>query len=83
MRTARPANSPKKGEKKRNPWSDSDASDDDIDGSDLSDAVDGMEVSPRERAGGRRAAASKAKFKFVSSLTRINSLCKCFVLGGF
>lgn len=83
MRTARPANSPKKGEKKRNPWSDSDASDDDVDGSDLSDAVDGMEVSPRERAGGRRAAASKAKFKFVSILTRINYLCKCFVLGGF
>ena len=55
----------KKGEKKKNPWSDSDASD--VDG-DLSDDMDGMEVAPRERAtGGRRAAANKAKFKFVSS----------------
>lgn len=35
-------------------------------GSDLSDAMDSAEVAPRERAGGKRAAASKAKFKFVS-----------------
>merc|ERR1712110_402338 len=56
----------KKGEKKKNPWSDSDASD--VDG-DLSDDMDGMEVAPRERAtGGRRAAAAnKAKFKFDDS----------------
>lgn len=55
----------KKGEKKKNPWSDSDASD--VDG-DLSDVMDDVEVAPRERAtGGRRAAANKAKFKFVSS----------------
>ena len=55
----------KKGDKKKNPWSDSDASD--VEGSDLSDAMDSVDVAPRERAGaGRRAAASKAKFKFVS-----------------
>ena len=35
-------------------------------GSDLSDAMDTAEVAPRQRAGGKRAAASKAKFKFVS-----------------
>ena len=35
-------------------------------GSDLSDAMESAEVAPRERAGGKRAAASKAKFKFVS-----------------
>ena len=35
-------------------------------GSELSDAMDSAEVAPRERAGGKRAAASKAKFKFVS-----------------
>ena len=33
-------------------------------GSDMSDAVG--EVAPRERAGGKRAAAAKAKFNFVS-----------------
>ena len=32
----------------------------------MSDAVGNIEVAPRERAGGKRAAASKAKFKFVS-----------------
>ena len=37
-----------------------------VSGSDMSDAVGHIEVKPRERAGGRRAAASKAKFKFVS-----------------
>ena len=61
----------KKGEKKKNPWSDSDASD--VDG-DLSDVMDDMEVAPRERAtGGRRAAANKAKFKFVSLSIKIFS----------
>ena len=55
----------KKGGKTKNPWSDSDASD--VDGSDLSDAMDSVEVAPRERAGGKRAAASKAKFKFDES----------------
>ena len=61
----------KKGEKKKNPWSDSDASD--VDG-DLSDVMDDMEVAPRERAtGGRRAAANKAKFKFVSLAIKIFS----------
>ena len=35
-------------------------------GSDLSDALDSVVVAPRERAGGRRAAAAKAKFDFVS-----------------
>merc|ERR1711988_1480510 len=57
--------SEKKGGKKKNPWSDSDASD--VEGSDLSDAMDSVEVAPRERAGGKRAAASKAKFKFDDS----------------
>merc|ERR1719410_1994480 len=57
--------SEKKGGKKKNPWSDSDASD--VDGSDLSDAMDSVEVAPRERGGGRRAAANKAKFKFDDS----------------
>ena len=52
----------KKGGKTKNPWSDSDASD--VDDSDLSDAMDSVEVAPRERAGGKRAAASKAKFKY-------------------
>merc|ERR1712012_724604 len=55
----------KKSDKKKNPWSDSDASD--VDGSDLSDAMDSVEVAPRERAGGKRAAANKAKFKFDDS----------------
>ena len=55
----------KKEGKKKNPWSDSDGSD--VEGSDLSDAMDSVEVAPRERAGGKRAAASKAKFKFVST----------------
>ena len=54
----------KKGEKKKNPWEDSDGSG--MSGSDLSDAMESAEVAPRERAGGKRAAASKAKFKFVS-----------------
>merc|ERR1712242_386140 len=57
----------KKGEKKKNPWSDSDASGGDLSGSDMSDAVGNIEVAPRERAGGKRAAASKAKFKFEDS----------------
>merc|ERR1719281_1421458 len=57
----------KKGEKKKNPWSDSDASGGDMSGSDMSDAIGEIEVAPRERAGGRRAAASKAKFKFEDS----------------
>merc|ERR1712013_419987 len=57
----------KKGEKKKNPWSDSDASGGDLSGSDMSDAVGDIEVAPRERAGGKRAAASKAKFKFEDS----------------
>merc|ERR1712029_1105952 len=57
--------SEKKGGKKKNPWSDSDASD--VEGSDLSDAMDSVEVAPRERAGGKRAAANKAKFKFDDS----------------
>jgi len=56
----------KKG-KQKNPWSDSDASGGDLSGSDMSDAVGHIEVKPRERAGGRRAAASKAKFKFEDS----------------
>merc|ERR1712079_917507 len=55
----------KKEGKKKNPWSDSDGSD--VEGSDLSDAMDSVEVAPRERAGGKRAAASKAKFKFDDS----------------
>merc|ERR1712050_572994 len=61
--------SPKKnkGEKKKNPWSDSDASGGDLSGSDMSDAIGDIEVAPRERAGGKRAAASKAKFKFEDS----------------
>merc|ERR1719431_2219902 len=50
-----------------NPWSDSDASGGDLSGSDMSDAVGDIEVAPRERAGGKRAAASKAKFKFEDS----------------
>merc|ERR1712173_568821 len=57
----------KKGEKKKNPWSDSDASGGDMSGSDMSDAIGDIEVAPRERAGGKRAAASKAKFKFEDS----------------
>jgi len=55
----------KKGEKKKNPWEDSDGSG--MSGSELSDAMDSAEVAPRERAGGKRAAASKAKFKFGDS----------------
>ena len=66
----------KKGDKKKNPWSDSDASD--VDGSDLSDAMDSVEVAPRERAGGKRAAANKAKFKFVSSIILIFMKLFCF-----
>lgn len=57
----------KRGEKKKNPWSDSDASGGDMSGSDLSDALDSVVVAPRERAGGRRAAAAKAKFDFDDS----------------
>merc|ERR1719195_2271267 len=57
----------KKGEKKKNPWSDSDASGGDMSEDDLSDAVADIEIAPRERAGGKRAAASKAKFKFEDS----------------
>jgi len=45
----------KKG-KAKNPWSDSDA--DDMSGSDLSDALEDMPVAPRQKAGGRRAAAN-------------------------
>jgi len=63
-----PKKSPKKrAEKKRNPWSDSDASGGDLSGSDLEEVVDKIEVAPRERAGGRRAAAAKATFKFEDS----------------
>merc|ERR1712088_5087 len=54
----------KKGEKKKNPWSDSDASD--VDGSDLSDAMDDVPVAPREKAGGRRAAANIKFDKYKS-----------------
>merc|ERR1712147_253429 len=57
----------KKGEKKKNPWSDSDASGGDMSGSDMSDAVGHIEVAPRQRAGGKRAAAAKATFKFDDS----------------
>jgi hypothetical protein len=35
-------------------------------GSDMSDAIGPIEVAPRQRAGGKRAAAAKATFKFVS-----------------
>ena len=38
----------------------------------MSDAVGDIEVAPRERAGGKRAAASKAKFKFVREHIFIN-----------
>jgi len=62
---AAPKGSAKKGEKKRNPWSDSDDDGGDVSGSDMSDAVG--EVAPRERAGGKRAAAAKAKFNFDES----------------
>jgi len=55
----------KRGEKKKNPWSDSDASGAEMSGSDMSDAE--VKVEPRERAGGKRAAASKAKFNFDDS----------------
>jgi len=55
----------KRGEKKKNPWSDSDASGADMSGSDLSDVE--VKVEPRERAGGKRAAAAKAKFNFDDS----------------
>merc|ERR1712241_1544717 len=55
----------KKGEKKKNPWEDSEGSG--MSDSDLSDAMESAEVAPRERAGGKRAAASKAKFKFGDS----------------
>merc|ERR1712088_930630 len=54
----------KKGEKKKNPWSDSDASD--VEGSDLSDALDDVPVAPREKAGGRRAAANIKFDKYKS-----------------
>merc|ERR1719334_848946 len=48
--------SPAKKGKTKNPWSDSDA--DDVSGSDLSDVLDDVPVAPREKAGGRRAAAN-------------------------
>merc|ERR1712223_1076628 len=54
----------KKGEKKKNPWSDSDASD--VEGSDLSDVLDDVPVAPREKAGGRRAAANIKFDKYKS-----------------
>eukprot|EP00090_Calanus_glacialis_P008645 TRINITY_DN1699_c0_g1_i2.p1 TRINITY_DN1699_c0_g1~~TRINITY_DN1699_c0_g1_i2.p1 ORF type:complete len:1611 (-),score=547.76 TRINITY_DN1699_c0_g1_i2:290-4978(-) len=57
----------KRGEKKKNPWSDSDASGGDVSGSDMSDAIGPIEVAPRQRAGGKRAAAAKATFKFDDS----------------
>ena len=66
----------KKEGKKKNPWSDSDGSD--VEGSDLSDAMDSVEVAPRERAGGKRAAASKAKFKFVSM--RLNNFIELVLI---
>merc|ERR1719394_256617 len=55
----------KKGEKKKNPWSDSDASD--VEGSDLSDVLDDVPVAPREKAGGRRAAANIKFDKYKSA----------------
>merc|ERR1712029_986293 len=64
-KTSKTSPATKKSDKKKNPWSDSDASD--VDGSDLSDAMDSVEIAPRERAGGKRAAANKAKFKFDES----------------
>merc|ERR1711994_255390 len=54
----------KKGEKKKNPWSDSDASD--VEGSDLSDVLDDVPLDPREKAGGRRAAANIKFDKYKS-----------------
>merc|ERR1719220_2075785 len=56
--------SPEKKGKKKNPWSDSDASD--VEGSDLSDAMDDVPVAPREKAGGRRAAANIKFDKYKS-----------------
>ena len=40
--------------------------------------MDSVEVAPRERAGGKRAAANKAKFKFVSSIILIFMKLFCF-----
>merc|ERR1712130_788346 len=54
----------KKKGKKKNPWSDSDVSD--VDGSDLSDVMDDVPVAPREKAGGRRAAANIKFDKYKS-----------------
>jgi len=60
-----PKASPAKGKKKGNPWSDEE--DDDISGSDLSDAVDDV-IIPREKAaGGRRAAAQTKKYAMSES----------------
>merc|ERR1712130_382152 len=56
--------SPEKKGKKKNPWSDSDVSD--VDGSDLSDVMDDVPVAPREKAGGRRAAANIKFDKYKS-----------------
>jgi len=56
--------SPEKKGKKKNPWSDSDVSD--VDGSDLSDVMDEVPVAPREKAGGRRAAANIKFDKYKS-----------------
>merc|ERR1719266_313666 len=55
---------PEKKGKKKNPWSDSDVSD--VDGSDLSDVMDDVPVAPREKAGGRRAAANIKFDKYKS-----------------
>jgi len=53
------------GKKKgKNPWSDSDG--EDVDGSDLSDAMDDAPVIPREKAAGRRAAANIKFDKYKS-----------------
>merc|ERR1719234_2559467 len=56
--------SPEKKGKKKNPWSDSDVSD--VDGSDLFDVMDEVPVAPREKAGGRRAAANIKFDKYKS-----------------
>merc|ERR1712241_1288683 len=56
--------SPEKKGKKKNPWSDSDVSD--VEGSDLSDVMDEAPVAPREKAGGRRAAANIKFDKYKS-----------------
>merc|ERR1711892_1007611 len=56
--------------KAKNPWSDSDA--DDVSDGDVSDAMEDVPVSPREKAAGGRRAAAAAK-KYVESEDEVES----------